>query len=199
MRLFVAVELDRAVTSAASGLVDELRRRAARLAPRARITWIPEERLHLTVRFIGNADEPRAHAIALVLQPPLGIHPFDLTIAGAGAFPPGGKPQVLWAGVTAGLDVLQHVEGAVSARLASTGVAPEERPYSPHLTLARVRDAAGLRTPALFEGLAAAPVGTTRVAAITLFESRLSPKGPTYVPLQRTMLGGGAESGPADR
>jgi RNA 2',3'-cyclic 3'-phosphodiesterase len=94
---------------------------------------------------------------------------------------------VLWMGVDAGADHLIAIEGIVSERLKSIGIAAEERPYTPHLTLARVRDAAGLRTTTIFDGLSPR-LGETRVDAITLFESRLSPKGPTYVALERTAL-----------
>jgi 2'-5' RNA ligase len=194
MRLFVAVELDPAVAAAAAALAEELRARALRLAPRARITWIPAERLHLTVRFIGNADEAGVRAISDALAAPLQLTAFDMTISGAGSFPRSGKPQVLWAGVTAGRDGLLELEREVSTRLAGAGVAAEDRPHSPHLTLARIREAAGLRAAALLERMESRVVGTTRVAAITLFESRLSPKGPTYVPLQHAVLAGsGAE------
>ena len=198
MRLFIAVELDSAVTSTAAAMAEELRRRASRLAPRARITWIPAQRLHLTVRFIGNSDPAGVQAISGTLTAPLQTAAFDLTICGAGSFPRSGKPQVLWAGVTTGLDRLHRVEQEVSSRLAGAGVAAEDRPYSPHLTLARIRDAAGLRAATLLAGLESRAVGTTRVAAITLFESRLSPKGPTYVPLQHTVLAG-SDSEPSAR
>ncbi len=60
--------------------------------------------------------------------------------------------------------------------------------YDPHLTLARVRDATGLEVPALLEGLAETEIGRMEVEAITLFESRLSPQGPTHTALQRTPL-----------
>ena len=190
MRLFVAAALDPAVTAAAAALSDELRGRAARLSPAARITWIPEERLHVTVRFIGHADEARAEAIAGVLRAPFTVPPLDLTIAGAGVFPRAGTPQVLWAGITAGVQGLQRIEAEVSARLAAVGIPPEARPYAPHLTLARVREAAGLRATTLLDGLVSRPVGTARISAITLFESRLSPRGPTYVALQQTQLAG---------
>ena len=65
---------------------------------------------------------------------------------------------------------------------------PDQRPFNPHLTLARVRDAAGLRSSALVGPLDDLALGTTPVDAITLFESRLSPKGATHVPLQRSAL-----------
>lgn len=188
MRLFVGVELDPEVAAAAASLAAELQRRAVRLAPDARITWIPQDRLHLTIRFIGDTDEQSARAIRAVLEPAVEIQPSGLTIAGTGAFPPKGAPRVLWAGLGAGREALHHVEAEVSQRLESAGVPREERPFSPHLTLARVREASGLRSSELFDGLTDTALGTTQVEAITLFESRLSPKGPTYVPLQRTML-----------
>ena len=188
MRLFVAVEIAAVAAAAAAALIDTLRRRADRLAPDARIIWMPGDRLHVTVRFIGNADEAKAEEIRTVLEPPLAIEPFDLVIAGAGAFPESGAPRVLWAGLGAGRASLGRVEREVSDRLTRVGVTTGVREYRPHLTLARVRDAAGLKASRLCDGLADQMVGTTRVEAITLFESRLSPKGPSYVPLQRTPL-----------
>jgi 2'-5' RNA ligase len=152
---------------------------------------VAEERLHLTVRFIGNADEDHTRDVQLALAPPIGVRPFDLTVAGVGAFPSGGDPRVLWAGLTRGRDALERVEREVTQRLETVGIPPEERAYNPHLTLARVRKAARLRSSTLFEGLRDTELGVTRVEAITLFESRQSPTGSTYVPLQRTTLAGG--------
>ena len=191
MRLFVAVEIAPAVAEAAAALIERLRERAIRLAPRSRITWVTADRLHVTVRFIGNVDADRADAVRQVLAPPLGQAPFDLTLAGVGAFPPKGPPRVLSSGVSDGREPLLATEQRVSERLARAGIAAEPRPFIPHLTLARVREAAGLRSAALLEATGEATLGTTTVQAITLFESRLSPKGPTYVALQRTSLAGG--------
>jgi len=187
MRLFIAVEMNRAVQDAAREAIDELRQRATRLAPRARITWSAPERLHITVRFIGDADESKAHAIRSALGPTIDAAVFDLTVEGVGAFPPKGPPRVFWAGLTDGRDGLLEVERAVSRRLASV-VPAEDRPYAPHLTLARVKEPAGLARAALFESLTTRQFGRVHVDAITLFESRLSSKGATYVPLQRSVL-----------
>jgi 2'-5' RNA ligase len=188
MRLFVGVEIDAPMAAAAGALIRALRVRAQQLAPQSRLAWIPEDRLHLTVRFIGQTDEAGATAILQVMEPPLALAPFDLGVAGPGAFPPSGKPKVIWVGVNDGSDRLAQVEREVTRRLAAAGIPPEDRPYSPHLTLARVRDAAGLQSRALFEGADGGRLGTTRVDTITLFESRLSPHGPAYVPLLRTRL-----------
>jgi RNA 2',3'-cyclic 3'-phosphodiesterase len=187
MRLFVAVEMNRSVEDAAREMIDELRGRVLRLAPRARVTWAAPERLHVTVRFIGDADDGRVQAIRTALGPTLDAPPFDVIVEGVGAFPAKGPPRVFWAGLTDGRERMLDVERAVSQRLA-TLLPTEERPYSPHLTLARVRDPAGLSRSALFEGLTTQHFGRVHVDAITLFESRLSPKGATYVPLQRTTL-----------
>jgi len=188
MRLFVACEVDAPVKTAAIALIEELALRASRQAPSSRITWVTADRLHVTVRFIGFVDDTRAASICAALSGELPVSAFDLAVGGVGAFPPKQPPRVLWAGLTAGADQLVDVERHVSTVLANLRIAPEARPYAPHLTLARVRDAAGLRTAALLDGLTGTILGTTRVGAITLFESRLSPQGPTYVPLQRMNL-----------
>ena len=188
MRLFVAVEIGEAIASAAAVLSAQLQRRAARLAPRARVTWVPPERLHLTVRFIGHVDEAKQRAVAAVLEPRLAVPSFALALGGTGAFPPRGEPRAIWAGVADGLERLQQLEREVTLRLQEAGIPAEDRPYSPHLTLARVREAHGLRAAALLEEHRGVDLGATNVEAITLFASRLSPKGPTYVALQQTPL-----------
>jgi len=190
MRLFVAIEISATVATTVLDLISRLRATAARLAPLSRITWVTAERLHITIRFIGHVEESKADAVCTMLTEPLGER-FDLTIAGVGTFPRTGGPRVIWAGLTAGRPRLMALETLVNDRLAVAGVPPEERPFNPHLTLARVRDAAGLRSPALVGPLNDLALGTTPVDAITLFESRLSPKGPTYVALQRTALRAG--------
>ena len=187
MRLFVAIELNRSVEDSAREVIDELRGRVSSLAPRARITWVTPERLHVTVRFIGEADESRSTAIRSVLASRLETPAFDLLVEGLGAFPERGAPRVFWAGLHDGRQNLIEVEQVVSRRLDAL-LLREDRPYSPHLTLARVKEPGGLRRATLFEGLSDRRLGRTHVDAITLFESRLSSKGPTYVPLQRTAL-----------
>ena len=188
MRLFVGIEISPAVVTAAIELLAQLRAACEKLAPRSRMTWVTPERLHITIRFIGQVDDTRVDEIRAVLAPPLALDPFDLAIVGVGTFPPKGSPRVVWAGLNGGRDQLTVIEATVSERLARAGVPRDERPYNPHLTLARLRDGAGLRSVPFVGSLREISLGTTSVDAITLFESRLSPKGPAYVALARTPL-----------
>jgi 2'-5' RNA ligase len=188
MRLFIGLEVGDAIAHEAQHVVETLRRRAASLAPAARITWVTTARMHITVRFIGQVDDTRAEKIVAACRQPVPVDPFELFVSGTGTFPPRGAPRVIWAGIAGGVGESELVEREVTARLTPLGIAPEERRYRPHLTLARVKEPARLRAAALLEGIEQHPFGHVQVSAITLFESRLSPKGPTYVPLLRTPL-----------
>ena len=188
MRLFVGIEIDARVVERLAECLDRLKRSVAQHAPRARISWVSPERLHVTVRFIGEADESEAKEIATALLPALPLEPFEASFTGIGAFPPHGSPRVLWAGIGDGADACAAVEREVTARLDACGIPPEERPYRPHVTVARVREPAGLRTRPLLDEFDDRAFGSSLVRAITLFQSRLLPKGSVYVPLQSTEL-----------
>jgi 2'-5' RNA ligase len=190
VRLFVAVEIDEALRRAAAGLASALQVRATQTAPASKITWVPDERRHLTVRFIGQVSDDRVAGITEVLSRPLAASPFAIEVSGVGVFPARGAPTVLWAGVLDPTGGLAALENEVSTRLSGLGFAREDRPFRAHLTLARVREAAGLRARTLLDALDTRRLGTMTVRAITLFESRLSPRGPQYRVIQRTRLGG---------
>jgi RNA 2',3'-cyclic 3'-phosphodiesterase len=188
LRLFTGIELDAAVVRAAGEIVAELSRRSERLAPKARVAWVTPERMHVTVRFIGHSNDDAAARIRAVLVDPVPVPPFTLRVERLGSFPPRGSPRVIWAGLSGDVDSLAAAERDVTARLSRVSIPPEDRPYSPHLTLGRVKEPGGLKTAALFQDLVDSALGATAVEAITLFESRVSSKGPTYIVLQRTPL-----------
>jgi 2'-5' RNA ligase len=188
VRLFVGVALDSSAAAAIGDFVDALRRRTADAAPRARVTWVRQEQLHVTVRFIGNVDEAVAQAVSHALAPPIGVPPFDLEIGGTGTFPERGAPRVFWAGIASGTLSLAAAEREITGRLSGCGIDPESRPYHPHITLGRVKVPTGLRAAELLAGVTDRRFGASRVDAITLFQSVPSPKGHTYVALQPTPL-----------
>lgn len=187
MRLFIGIELDEKVRASAAAIAHSLKRRLAR---RIDARWVPSENLHITLWFIGNVPDERADAILRAVDRPFATGSFDLHIAGLGAFPASGAPRVFWLGVRSGAESLAHLYAQLAAWLQPMGFEPERRPYSAHLTIARVRemrgrDYAGLRT--LLGGMAA-DAGTCRIQAVTVFRSHLSPKGATYEAVLRVPL-----------
>jgi len=190
MRLFVAVELPPSVVTAADAAGRLLRERISQIAPRARLTWVAVDHLHVTIRFIGDVDEEKATEIGGALGPALESPPFTIALGHVGAFPGRGAPRALWLTLVTDSEALVALEEAVSARLEQAGIPRESRPFNPHVTLARVREPAGLRGPDLLAGLPAPSHAGGRIDAITLFASRLSSRGPTYTALRRMSLRG---------
>ena len=188
MRLFVGIELDAALREAAAAAAEALRKRLKARGLDAR--WIPAENLHITIWFIGEVPDEKAKAIEGALSAPFPIPPFDLAVAGCGAFPRSGPARVIWFGLTRGVDSLTRLYADVGARLGALGVEPERRPYSPHLTVARVKDVPRGAARAIHDilNVEAVDCGACRVRAVTLFLSRTSPTGATYEPLLRVPL-----------
>ena len=188
MRIFIGVELDDAVRDSAAAIADSLR---CQFESRVDARWIPGANLHVTLWFIGDVTGDRADEILRAVGRPFTTRSFDAHFADLGAFPPSGAPRVFWLGVRLGAEQLASLHAELSARLLPLGIEPERRPYSAHLTLARVKDIRGgkgyadLRTSLR---AAAADAGTCRIAAITVFRSHLSPKGATYEALLRVPL-----------
>lgn len=186
MRLFVAIDLDEEVRQAAAALGSRLSRRLADLRPAPRIGWVTPDRMHLTLRFIGHVDDRLAEAIQGALAPPFTARRFEIELAGLGTFPPGRPARVIWIGVGRGQDCLAALHDDVERRLASFDLERDDRPFAAHLTLGRVREpSAAVRTVVEQERFAPK---SSRVVEVTLYESRLSPRGPSYEPLLRVPL-----------
>ena len=193
MRAFLAVDLHDTLGPVAHAWGQAV---AHALGPRlaSGLTWVAAARVHVTLRFFGTLTPPRVDAVIRALaQSPPAITPFDLALGGAGTFPMHGRPRVLWLGFSHGRDDLSAVHAW--ARDALAGVVDDDPrdAFSPHLTVARVRrdTPAGLGR-ALRDAAARTPGpgGVARVDRITLMESVLSPKGPTYRPVAEVPLGG---------
>lgn len=182
MRLFFAIALSDDVRAAVARVEDGLQQRLAGSGSNRAVKWVERENLHITLRFLGEVDEARARALLDALAAPLAGKPFSLVAGGAGAFPPAGAPRVVWVGVRDGADAARHVFDALEQRLAPLAFESDGRAYTPHLTLGRVRDIDPRRGRDLRGWLNDVPeaIGTETVAAVTLYQSRLSPKGPRY-------------------
>jgi 2'-5' RNA ligase len=179
MRLFVAVELDPAVRAAAREVADDLRRR---IGDRLKARWVPPENMHLTVRFIGHVEDARVPEVLDALQPPLAIAPFDLELGECGVFPSSGPPRVFWIGLASGFPALQTMHEEFNRRLQPLGFTPEHRPFSAHLTLARIKDAPRGSGSVARDAVRAvqSPRARCQVTHAAVFRSVLSPHGSRY-------------------
>ena len=148
------------------------------------------ENLHVTLKFLGGIDEARVPSVIDALRGAVGRHArFVIEIGELGAFPSATRARVLWAGVTGGDGALAALASTVDTALAGLGFPHEERAFSPHITLGRVREPR--RAPALGEALAAGGArrfGRVAVNEITLMRSDLSPRGARYSPLAALQL-----------
>ncbi len=188
MKVFLGVAASASVTAAAAELARRLQARVSDAAPHARIAWVAPERFHLTVLFIGHITAAQLSSVREALASPFAEPVFDLAVAGAGTFPSTGRPRVIWAGCGAGVEAFVRLQREAYARIAAVVPLEPEREARPHLTLARVKDPAGLSARTLQVAGGEAPLGTLRVDAVTLFESRSSRAGVEYVAMDRTAL-----------
>jgi 2'-5' RNA ligase len=182
MRLFIAADLDDGARAAVAGAVTSLRAQSERerRGSTRGVSWVDPRNLHLTLHFLGEVDEARMASLGKALAPPLDLDAPRIGVAGWGVFPPRGPARVIWIGVTAGADALGSAHAILGDRLRSAGIMPESRPFSPHLTVGRVKVPSGDHWSRLAAGAERDPMGEWTLHACTLFQSHLSPSGPTY-------------------
>lgn len=186
MRVFCAVELPAEVRARAAEHAALLRERFKEV----RASWPRAENLHLTLKFLGEIEESRAALVSAAAARAAGeSQPFGLTVEGAGAFPPRGAPRVLWLGVRDESGGLARLHGRLEAECAAAGFEREERPFHPHLTLARLRAPQGARPLAQFHQEAGFPAARFSVTELAVVLSELGPGGSRYTPLSRHALG----------
>lgn len=185
IRAFLAIDLPASLRPVLSQAQERLRQSGAD------VRWVPVGNIHLTLKFFGNITEAQVKAVQEAITPVArGQRPFSLLITEAGAFPSPRSPRVVWLGVGGDLEILRDFQRRLEAVLAPLGFPPEDRPFSPHLTLGRVKSPAGRN--ALVQALVSLPppgAPPFQVKEVVLFRSNLSPHGATYLPLKIIPLG----------
>jgi 2'-5' RNA ligase len=142
--------------------------------------WVPPENYHLTLRFIGEVPAHRAEEIDLALAM-LRARAFPLVLAGMGTFAKGGQANQLWVGVEKN-PALEALHSKVETALQRTGCEPERRRFTPHITLARLRDAAEGKLAAFVQSHNLFRAGPMPVEHFVLFSSRLGKEASVYTP-----------------
>ncbi|MDI6815258.1 MAG: RNA 2',3'-cyclic phosphodiesterase [Dehalococcoidales bacterium] len=180
VRCFIAIELP-----------DELKAGLAQLQSRLksgkqpRVKWVDPYSIHLTLKFLGNIAVDRIGEITRAMEETAGgISPFHLEVKGLGVFPNLRRVQVAWVGVSGEVDKLGQLQQRIESNLARLGFAPESRAFTPHLTLARLRNWASpderQRFGQLIAGTRFEAAYTIEVDAISLMRSQLTREGAIY-------------------
>lgn len=174
MRLFVALEIPSTVRDNLADLLKSLRA----VSPQTR--WVRPENLHVTLKFIGEVPETKLAPIRATLAQVRSDQSVTLDFRGLGFFPSEKHPRVFWAGIEA-LPNLITLAGNIEQAMETLGIAGEQRPFSPHLTLARFEPP---QLPEKLRGViqknAGRNFGSLRANQFRLIESKLKPSGAEY-------------------
>ena len=180
IRSFIAIELP-----------DELKLELARLEAQLKsdrqpwVKWVSPEGIHITLKFLGDiAAETTGEITKAIEEAAQGISPFHLEVKGLGVFPNLRRVQVAWVGIIGEVDKLSQLQKRIETNLIPLGFAPESRAFTPHLTLARLRDQASLDERQRFGQLIASTKFETtsaiEVDAVNLMRSQLTREGAIY-------------------
>ena len=186
IRCFVAIEIPEDLQESLGRVQKKLWRAAAD------VKWSAPGTMHLTTKFLGDVDTDDVPAICDVMTAAArSAQPMELSIEGLGAFPAGGPPRVVWAGVTGDVEPLAKLVAGLEEGIAdAVGIAPEARAYHAHVTLGRVRSSRGADT--LARAIAEAEpvdVGGFSADELVLFMSELTREGPVHTVMARSRIG----------
>jgi len=212
-RTFIAIELSSDIRRRIKEHIDQLRS----AFPDVRASWLREDNLHLTLKFLGDVPVARIAALSdAAAEAARSNESFDVIVSGCGSFPPHGRPKVLWIGIVSEppASPLPLGEGGVRVRSIAGGITPEAqpsrlhalqnviesacaaagfkrdtRPFHPHLTTARLRSSKGSRALAELHREMPFPPQTFTVSELVVFRSELSSQGSKHTLLSRHELG----------
>jgi len=198
MRAFLAIELPPAIQNQVRIVQQNGQQQLNQLQLRGLFSWTPAQNVHLTLSFLGEIDAGQQRTLAeryarLVERQPA----FQLGLTRLGFFPNARAPRIVWLGLDGDLTILDALQRSSEQLVQQIGFAPEERPFSPHLTIARTRRNAERRDLAragqalLDPATELIPTGLNtpfQVNKIVLMRSELLPSGARYTPIQHFAL-----------
>jgi RNA 2',3'-cyclic 3'-phosphodiesterase len=184
IRTFVAIELtpqlQRALAETQTRFKEDRSGRSVR--------WVAPENIHITLKFLGDVDQARLSEVQQgVVSVCATTLPFTLTVGGAGAFPNTRRPNVVWVGTHGQVDRVARLAQQLDDACAELGFSREERPFTPHLTLGRVKREASPTDRqllgAFIDKSQVGELGELRVAHVNVMKSELKPGGSVYTRL----------------
>lgn len=185
LRLFCAVPLSEEVRERAVRHIELLRERAGDV----RASWERPEKLHITLKFLGEIEPSRVEALSLAAErAALQTNSFTLSIEGAGAFPPRGLPRVLWLGIKDETGNLSGLQQSLEREAEREGFMRDERAFHPHLTIARLRRPEGARQLASLHQQTGFEAVSFHASKLLVIRSDLGPKGSRYTEISEHNL-----------
>ncbi len=180
IRSFIAIELPQNVKRGLEQIKYKVKQEGY-----AGIKWVNTEGIHVTLKFLGNISREQKIEISKILKETTKeISPFNLEIAGLGAFPDLGRPRVLWVAINGEVAKLTRLQQEIDSLLSSRGFPKESRPFVPHLTLARLSDSMlpeEKRKIGTFIKSVKLEAGFQfNAEAVSLIRSKLTPTGAIY-------------------
>ena len=188
IRSFIAIELPPEVKSNISEVQAKIKSSRHNF-----IKWVSPQSIHLTLKFLGNINSQIVSNISGAIKDASSeVSSFSIEIGGLGVFPNNNRPRVLWLGIGGEVEKLIDLQRRIDDALMVFGFQKEKRPFSPHITLARVRDNATNSERSDFGGLIARThsevKSTVEIKSISLMRSQLWPTGAVYTRLAEVKL-----------
>jgi 2'-5' RNA ligase len=183
LRTFIAVDFPLEIIDKARRIITYLKTQT----PENALKWVVPENLHLTLTFLGDIPEEDLEQIRAITSEALKSQPpFEITIEGLGLYPGVKNPRVVWLGIT-GSQPLIDIHNKLDQALQKADVTPENRDYSPHLTIARVRrhtdHETAMEIGKTLSHYKVDTLGDIKIEEIQLYQSKLTPQGPIYTKL----------------
>jgi len=186
MRCFVAIDIDKDLREGIASIQEDLRRRLSGSV--GAVKWVRPEQIHLTLKFLPEVDEqmlPQLYeAVALSVS---GHERFSFEMPCLGSF--GSPIRVVWIGPDSEIDALVKLQRDIEKALAESGWPEEDRPFSAHLTLARIKNRLrDNRLANMIRDYGRLNLAAVKVDSVAVYKSQLTPNGPVYTLLSRTGL-----------
>jgi len=183
IRSFIAIELPGTIKRELTDLEALLKKRCPDV-----VKWVAPEGIHLTLKFLGAVDADRIDEVKMGMDEAVsGLAPFGLEVQEVGAFPNLNRVQVIWVGVKGELDKLMYLQKQVESNMEQLGFPREERAFTAHLTLGRVRNYTSpddrRKIGQVLGQTSFASANSIKVESVNLMKSQLTPQGAIYTRL----------------
>jgi len=184
MRTFVSIEITDEIKARIEELADKLK---LMLTP---IRWVEKKNLHVTLKFIGWVkDEKVPSLIESIKTCAGGFGSFDVSFSGLGVFPSAKRPRVIWIGTTTGADRVKSLGECIESEVSKLGIREEEREFSPHLTIGRIKEKIDVKALNDFiESNKDIDLGSFTVDHVSMMKSTLRRSGPIYEEIEKIKL-----------